>query len=83
MSDIRDVKAIIDNVCRMALFVSHDDAVALVNEFNKMDTLMPILDPTGYRTIMGNMPGHQEAAEAFLEFRDRLEKLREKEVDSE
>ena len=82
MSDILDVKAVVDNVCRMATVVPVEDAVALVNEFKRMETLMPLVDPTGFITIQKNLPAHEEIARAFLDFRLRLEKVKE-EVDDE
>ena len=83
MSDIAEVKAFIDNVCRMALFVPPDDAVLLVSEFEKMGALMPIVNPTGYLHVVDNMSDHRKAAEAFLEFRRALEHLKVKEVSNE
>lgn len=77
MSDLLDVKAVVDNVCRMAVAVPVEDAVALVNEFKRMETLMPLVDPTGFIAVSKTMPGHEEVARAFLDFRLRLEKLKE------
>ena len=79
MNDIQDVKAVIDNVCRMAALVPLEDARALVSEFSRMETLMPITDPTGYRTVAKTLPGHERAAQAFLNFRLSLESLKEAE----
>lgn len=79
MSDIQDVKAVIDNVCRMAAIVPIEDARALVSEFSKMETLMPIMDPTGYMAIAETLQGHEMAAQAFLSFRISLENLKEAE----
>jgi hypothetical protein len=77
MSSIKDVKTVIDNVCRMAATVSVEDAVELVNEFKRMEALMPMMDPTGYMDISKTLPGHETAARAFLDFRIALEKLKE------
>jgi len=68
-------KEAVDAVCRLAVVITVDDAVALVNEFKKMDTLMPILDPTAYKSVLPNIGGHEDAARAFLTFRLALEKL--------
>lgn len=63
------VKEWVDNVARQAMYVSVDDAVALVAEIDRTEALMPLLDPTGYRQIQGTAPAHKAVAEAFLAFR--------------
>ena len=67
------IKEMVDACARMALIVSVDDARRLVAEFDHMDGLMPILDPTGYRKIQRNLPGHRRVAAAFLAFRQIIQ----------
>lgn len=62
-------------IARMALMVSQEDAQALVAEFDRIETLMPMLDPTGWQRISRTEDGHREFAEAFLVFRKKLEQL--------
>lgn len=75
MSDVTLTKQLVDNAARMALLIPLDDARALVEEIERTDTLMPLLDPTGYRAIMDTLPQHRAVAKAFLTFRQELEKL--------
>lgn len=75
MSDVSLTKQLVDNAARMALLVPVEDARALVQEIERTDTLMPLLDPTGYRAIMDTLPQHRKLAKAFLAFREELEKL--------
>ena len=69
-------KAHIDEVCKMACAMPPEMAQAVVSELERMESLMPIVDPTGYRDIQATLPGHLLAARAFLAFRTELEKLR-------
>lgn len=70
--NVKEIKAAVDDICRMAMLIPVEDAVALVNEFNRMHSLMPLIDPTGYRDISGNIGGHEDAARYFLAFRANL-----------
>lgn len=53
------------------------DVRAVVEELGFIDAAMPLIDPTGYRKIMGTKPGHDRFARAFLVFRLVLEELKE------
>lgn len=75
MSDVNLTKQLVDNAAHMALLVPLEDARALVQEIDRTDTLMPLLDPTGYRAIMDTLPQHRMVAKAFLAFREELAKL--------
>lgn len=72
-------KSQIDTVCQIALMIPVADAEAVLNEMGRMDALMPIVDPTGYRKIMRNVPGHEDEVRAFLTFRRELERIAPKE----
>ena len=50
--------------CFLARQVSVADVRAVLAELDRTDTLMPIVDPTGYRAIMGNVAQHREVAAA-------------------
>ena len=68
-------KDLTDMVARMVCTVSVEDARALVAEFESIETLMPILDPTRYRRVAPNIPGHLRAAQAFLSYRKALQEF--------
>lgn len=70
---LKRVKAYADNLARMARYISVEEARALVAELERVDTLMPFVDPTGYLSIRDNLPGHQRLARAVLAFLTELE----------
>ncbi len=74
--ELQAAKAMIDQVCRMALLVPLDTARQLAAEIERTDAVMPFLDPTGWQRLSHTLPGHQEEVEAFIAFRARLEALR-------
>ncbi len=76
MTEIETIKQQIDQICQLAALIPVDDAVALVNELERMDSLMPVVDPTGWVKITGTIDGHKIAASGFLDFRRTLEKLK-------
>lgn len=66
------------SLCRASLIVTTDEVRTVLDEISRMDSVMPIVNPTGYRGIMENIDDHREMVEAFAEFRGRLEKLKER-----
>ena len=77
--DLRDIKARLDTIVRIALMVTPAEATALVNEFNRMDALVPIFDPTWFLANMHNMEHHKRIAQAFAAFRGEIEAVLEEE----
>lgn len=77
ITDITLVKDVEDIVCWQAMLVSVEDAQRLVHEINRTETLMPFVDPTGWRKIQDTEGGHKKVAEAFSIFRKELEKVRQ------
>lgn len=71
---IAQIKELIDTACRFALLISTEQAERLVDEIARTDAFMPFTDPTGYRAISRNIPGHLATARAFLAFRRELER---------
>lgn len=65
-----------DNICRQATLVSVEEARELVAELRRTEAFMPFFDPTAYLAVSNTLPGHLAAAEAFLAFREALERLR-------
>jgi len=70
------IKETMDMICAMALLISLEDAHALADELERIDSAMPIKNPTLYRAIKDNLDGHRAQCQAFLEFRQTLEDLR-------
>ena len=58
MAEYEMIKSVTDAICRQAMLIPLEDAIALVNEFERTNALMPLLDPTGYIEIAGNIGGH-------------------------
>ena len=77
-TDEQVTKEKIDAFCRIALLVSVSDTRDLVEEINRMESLMPIVDPSGWKDISKNVGGHKDIAAAFLTFRIALEEELEK-----
>jgi hypothetical protein len=64
----------IRNLCAMTKQVTTvEEAVQLVRELDREDTLMPLLDPTKWRELSPNIVRSKKWAEAFLTFRRALE----------
>ncbi|NLD44867.1 MAG: hypothetical protein GX657_15400, partial [Chloroflexi bacterium] len=61
-------------IAGLALQVPGEDVRAAIGEIHHTDAVMPIVDPTGYRAIMKNVPEHLELLEAFLAFRSTVAK---------
>lgn len=74
---IRATKMMIDGLAVMASKIPLSDAVEVVAEISRTETLLPIVDPTGFQRISKTMPAHGKVAQAFLEFRRALEELKE------
>lgn len=64
-------------VCYMAAQIPTDDVRDLLSEYDRTDDIMPTLDPTGYKAIMGNIPAHREIARTFLALRETMDTLTE------
>ena len=77
MDGIELVKQNIDVICRLGVAVSIENAKGLVDELERMETVMPILDPTEWMRVSKTIKGHKTAAIAFLRFRMALETVKE------
>ena len=93
MDDCKLIKYKVDDFCRIATLVTLEEAKALVDEFARMESLMPIVDPSGWIDISTTITGleyefalekaslilasHKAVAIAFLKFRSALEELKE------
>lgn len=54
------------------VFLTEERLQSLLHEYSRMDALMPFVDPTGYRAVMGNIPGHRRVAQAVLGLRQTV-----------
>lgn len=52
----------------IALLIDPEHVRAVLAEIERTDTLMPMLDPTGWMKIAKNIPGHRRVVTAFLHF---------------
>jgi len=77
-TDILSVKERVDTVCAVATTISVSEVQAMVNELNRMESFMPIMDPSGWRNISKTIDGHKTVAVAFLKFRIALDSVVEK-----
>jgi hypothetical protein len=74
-SDTEDTFVQIQTIARLVRNIPLEDVDALVAEFQRMESIMPILDPTGWMRIANNVSGHQELVLAFVRFRRTVEVL--------
>ena len=65
----------IQSVALVAQAIPLADAVAVVEEMERTDALMPLLDPTGWIKLQKTAPQHARLARAFLAFRRELAEL--------
>ena len=63
-------------VIRLMLnMITADELSALISELSRMHALMPIVDPTGYKRVMGNMDGHEGAIRALARCRAEIVRI--------
>lgn len=68
---------LIKSTARTAMLVPVETAVELVNQHNREETLLPLLDPTRYMQTAHLTRWHEPLLRAFLQFRRELEKLKD------
>lgn len=64
---------LMNNIAQQAYLVPLDAIQACLAELDHVDAVMPITDPTAYRKISPNIPGHRAMLRAFLAFRVVIE----------
>ncbi len=72
-NDLQLTHECINGIARQVRYISIEETKALLDEFQRTEALMPFLDPTGYRTIMKNIPDHRRVVAAFLAFQQEIE----------
>lgn len=75
-SPVVGTKIWMENIYRQVCMFPVEDYQAVLDELERMDTVMPFLDPTAWMKGRDNLAGHRRAARAFVEFRRELEKLK-------
>lgn len=70
---IEETQEQVMNMARLLLFTLDADALdALLSEYSRMDALMPIVDPTGYKRVMGNIPKYRTVVQAIATARTQI-----------
>ena len=54
----------------LAIQIAPERTRAFLAELDRTDAVMPLIDPTAYRGIMGNIRDYRGVAEAFLAFQE-------------
>jgi hypothetical protein len=73
MSTVEETQEQAMNVARMLLLmVDADDLDALLREYSRMDSVMPLFDPTGYKRVMGNIPKYRTVVQALATARKQI-----------
>lgn len=63
-----DAHLLIVQLQSMAFLVENMPLVEFINEINRTDALAPILEPTWYRRVMGDLEDLDKLANGLLEF---------------
>lgn len=71
-----ETKHQIEAVARIALAVDLEAVDQLLHRLSWIDAVGPVVDPTAYRDVMGNIPDHRKLIRAFAAFRRELEGFR-------
>jgi len=59
-------------VARAIVLLDRDDLESLLNELDRTESIMPFLDPTGYRRISGTIQPHRAVIRALLTAHDAI-----------
>ncbi len=70
------LEIILSNIRTINLIVEKTPFKVLLDEIDATDTLMPILDPTGFRGIMDQLPTIKKVAKKYLEIQDILKEIK-------
>lgn len=65
---------------RLVALLDVEAVGAVVDEFSRMHSVMPILDPTAYIKLRGTMPDHETFARALYTFRKTIEQFKLEEM---
>jgi hypothetical protein len=84
MSDIQNMQAHAMMLARVLLTaMSDDDLTLLLNEYDRMDTLMPMIDPTAYKRVGRNIPGYRRVVAALAAARREIAAVLAEEAENE
>jgi len=70
------MEIVMSNIRVLNLLVENTPFDKLIKEINHTNTLMPLLDPTGYRGIMDQLPTIEKLAKKYQEIKEMLEEVR-------
>ena len=71
------IQFILQDVVAQVMLVPIEACNELESVISQYEALMPMIDPTGYRSTMKHSEDNYKAIGAFIRFRRDLEKLRE------
>lgn len=74
-AETMETKEQIETFARIAVSISTDDVEALVEAYNRLDTIGPLFDPTAYWDVLATKDGHIALAKAFLGFRRAIDRI--------
>ncbi len=69
---------IMSNIRNLNQIVERTPFQELIDEISKMNILMPIIDPTGYKGIMDQLPTIEKIAKKYLEVQDLIKEIKSK-----
>ena len=73
--ELTDTKSQMELIGKLALLMPLADVRAVADGIERVDTILPIADPTAYRDLLGTLAGHRDFVCAFLDFRKALERI--------
>lgn len=74
-SDVMETKQQIETFAMLCATIPTSDVEALIAQYNHLDTIGPIFDPTAYMHVLNTKGQHTALAAAFLSFRREIDKL--------
>lgn len=73
--DHADIKQQIEIIGQLAMHIPLADAEDVLRAIDRVHTILPIVDPTAYRNILGTIDGHRDLVAAFATFRRELDRI--------
>lgn len=74
-ADTMETKHQIEMIASLAIRIEPDAIAKLLQQYNHLDAIGPIYDPTAYGRILNTKGGHERLAVAFSRFRGELQKI--------
>lgn len=80
--EIRATYDQMQTIARLTTMVDLSAARAVLESMHFADSVLPMIDPTGWMQLRKTAPAHQRFAQAFVNFRTVLEEFRPDEQES-